>query len=344
MTNLEPLLGMLLILSGLTVTIRGMWAMGRGGYGAGSSIALGAFMAGLGLVGPVRAIEFFANAVLKVAASAGMADGEPYDPIDLTPDPKSDKPEPSSEPGESSAPEPEAAGSDTDLSEVGGDVLTWLLYLGGGALALAVVAGLVFGVVQLTAHTKKRRETNRAEIERLDRVWSEAVARHDQIRDNILKYQRDIDLVLSLPAINDVEERKTADFYTALAQAQDAWFEIRPESAKAVEAYAAATREASTRWDIALRSAEKVSLSKFTDAERTTIRRVSGLMAQARHGATPQERKAYYDQAVKLLNNLIALPKPAMEAIERQVRGELTASDSTGSPLGTELRSRSVGA
>lgn len=216
-------------------------------------------------------------------------------------------------------------------------VVGWVL-----AIAVLVAIPTALAVWAIAAGRRKHAATAEAaaaalaaENERLDRIWTEAVSRHDEIRKQTELHARDIDLVLSIPAINDLAEPKTAAFVDALATAQDAAYETRPGSADAVERYVAATRRAETAWGVALLNADLLSLSKFTDSERKTIHRVRGLMTQARRGATPQERKAYYDQAMRLLGNVIMVPEPAVAELEQAVRAELTAGVVADAPSET---------
>ena len=141
-----------------------------------------------------------------------------------------------------------------------------------------------------------------------------------------MDFQHDIEKVLSFPLLSDVSEPKTSAFIEALGAAADLSATRRPKSAEAVERYAQATRTAETRWQAALHHAERVRLARFEPGERDRIKKVQRLLRQAKNGgASPEERRTYYERAREMLGDLIRLPEPARLALEQEVRGELEA-------------------
>ncbi|WP_292727631.1 hypothetical protein [Microbacterium sp. UBA837] len=212
-------------------------------------------------------------------------------------------------------PAPEPAMPDIDWSTVG-----WVVAGVAGAAAL-------LALIYVTA-TKARRAMARdaAESGRLDRIWKESVQRHDRLREQWMDFQHDIEKVLSFPLLSDVSEPKTSAFIEALGAAADLSATRRPKSAEAVERYAQATRTAETRWQAALHHAERVRLARFEPGERDRIKKVQRLLRQAKNGgASPEERRTYYERAREMLGDLIRLPEPARLALEQEVRGELEA-------------------
>lgn len=212
-------------------------------------------------------------------------------------------------------PSPEPSMPDIDWSTVG-----WVVAGVAGAAAL-------LALIYVTA-TKTRRSMARdaAEADRLDRIWKESVLRHDRLREEWLDVQQDVEKVLTFPLLSDVAEPKTAAFIEALGAAADLSSDRRPKSAESVERYVQATRVAETKWQAALHHAERVRLGRFEPGERDRIKKVQRLLCQAKNGgASPAERRAYYERARELLGDLIRLPEPARLALEQSVRGELEA-------------------
>lgn len=326
MQNLDQLAGMAMVFTGVFVIMRAL-RVARIGTASEASVGVlsGLAIGAVGAVGPLSVSQWAANVILQIHGS---------EPIQLLDDPKltDEKPPAPVEPEPITAPEADApsSGGDDPIGVNLESLMPALGYVVAAGAAILLLAWFGYGLFVVFKKASSRRELARAaaqnETERLDRVWAEAVGRHDTVRSAMDKHQRDIDLVLSLPAINDLDEPKTAAFIEALARAQDASFDSRPESAEAVERYATATRRAQSAWGAALRNADLLSLSKFSHAERTTIRRVRALMAQARVGSTVAERKTYYDRAVSLLANIIELPEPAVAELEHVTRGELMSA------------------
>lgn len=191
------------------------------------------------------------------------------------------------------------------------------------------VAGLVVALVlvlYISSRALRVRTLDAAERDRLDRIWKESVERHDRLRDAWLDFQHDIEKVLTFPLLSDVSEPKTAAFIDAMGKATDLATDRQSKSAEAVERYAQATRTAETKWQAALHHAERVRLARFEPGERDRIKKVSRLLRQAKSGgASPEERRTYYERARELLGDLIRLPEPARLALEQSVRGELEA-------------------
>lgn len=305
---------------GMFVTLKGILNMSRG-YSGAESIVAGLMMAVLGFAVPSLLPSMLSSTTDVFAADKSKS---------------ADKPEP--EPTETPTADPTTDSTDTtvDGSTDSGspldphafEIALWVIAV---LIGIAVLVGLVAGGV-VYARSRKRKATEareaaaRAKAEeeaRLDRVWAEAVERHDHVRDEMMRHATDIDLVLSMPAINDQHESKTAAFTEALAKAADLAHDTRPASAEAVEAYAAATRAAERAWGAAWRNADIVRLSKFSPEERATIKQVMKLMERAQHETTAEARAAYYRKALKDLGHLIVIPRQAAEAIEQRVAGVL---------------------
>ena len=304
----------LLILMGAAVAMKGFIDLSIGRFGSGNKIASGLTIGGIG-VGIPFGLRAWGYEKPKASKNSSPA-SDPTPTADPTPDSTPDS-------------------GDTDITRLGDSPLGFtgaeVLYVLGCLLALILLIALVVGGVSY-ARSRKRKsveareaaEQAKAEEEaRLDRVWTESVERHDHVRDESMRHQTDIDLVLSMPVINDMSEPKTAAYIEALAKAADLAHDTRPSSAEAVEAYAKATRDAERAWGAAVRNAHLVRLSKFSPEERKTIQQVAKLMKRAEHETTPEARKSYFEQATRMLNNLIEIPAPAVEAIEQSIAGVL---------------------
>jgi uncharacterized membrane protein len=317
----------LLVVAGAVIAVKGLFDSRVGYPGAGSRVVSGLMLAGLGgglpvalrAFGPELGIEVPTAEETDKPGSDSRPSNDPTPTTDSTPD------------------STDTTGGDSPLDPAGFEVFLWVI---GCIMAVVILIGLVAGGVAY-ARSRKRKTVEareaaaraRAEEEaRLDRVWAEAVQRHDYVRDESMRHQTDIDLVLSMPVINDMSEPKTKAYIEALAQAVDLAHDTRPSSAEAVEAYAKATREAERAWGAAVRNADLVRLSKFSPEERKTIQQVAKLMKRAEHETTPAARKSYFEQATRILNNLIEIPTPAAEAIEQSIAGVLAnpnAEDAT---------------
>lgn len=225
----------------------------------------------------------------------------------------------------------DAAAAEEDQSPSAGISAETIFVILAGVAAFALTLGLIAAVYFGVRHQRRKQAEARTAAEqarveeeaRLNRVWDEAVARHDHLREEMMRHMSDIDLVLSMPLINDQNDPTTAAFTEALARAADLSHDTRPTSAAAVEAYASATRTADRAWGAAWRNADRVRLSNFTSDERATIKQVAKLMQRAENETTPEARRSYYTHAAKMLGNLIEIPAPAMEAIEQSVAGIL---------------------
>lgn len=211
------------------------------------------------------------------------------------------------------APEP-------SLPEIDWSLIGWIAAGVGGSVATIFIVSYLYRKAQLA------RGRDAIEKKRLDRIWDESVQRHDELREQWLSFQQDIDKVLSFPLLSDVAEPKTAAFIEALGVAGDLSSDRRPRSAEEVERYAKATRAAETRWQAALLHAQRTRLARFAPGERDRIKKVQRLLQQAMNGgASPEERRTYFQRARELLGDLIPLPEPARLALEQSVRGELAA-------------------
>ncbi|WP_408899859.1 hypothetical protein ACJ5H2_22015 (plasmid) [Nocardioides sp. R1-1] len=203
--------------------------------------------------------------------------------------------------------------------------IDWSLVASIAAGAAGVIAA-VFVVLYVSGRVRRARTRDAAEADRLDRIWKESVQRHDRLRERWMDFQHDIEKVLSFPLLSDVSEPKTGAFIEALGAAADLSATRRPKAAEAVERYAQATRTAETKWQAALHHAERVRLARFEPRERDRIKKVQRLLRQAKNGgASPEERRTYYERAREMLGDLIRLPEPTRLALEQAVRGELEA-------------------
>lgn len=312
------------------------WGISKGtitlsrGYGGGISQILGGLVMGTSLIFlPAWFPKFLALTDATLAGATG--DDKNTDRTNLF---STDKPgtDPSEcAPARSASCQPFAEDKpDTDNPLAGIPTETVLAVLGGIA-ALALTLGLITAIVMGVRH-QRRKQTEalaaaaQARIEeqtRLDRVWSEAVARHDHLREEMMRHQSDIDLVLSMPLINDQNDPKTAAFTEALARAADLAHDTRPASATAVDAYATATRAADRAWGTTWRNADRIRLAQFGPDERATIKQVAKLMHRAENETSAEARSAYYRKAVSMLGDLIEIPRPAAEAIEQRIAGVL---------------------
>lgn len=158
----------------------------------------------------------------------------------------------------------------------------------------------------------------------LERLFVE----HDEITARWLDYELDVAKQIAFPAMSDGRQPLTAAFLRAKKTA-DA---LRPTSADAkvseqqVTEYLDAVGNYSVAFEIAERDARRLRNSTFSESERKRLDRAQQLLKVAvDESATQAERNVAYKRVREELDGLIVLSEEAVQVLEKQVAGEISA-------------------
>lgn len=158
----------------------------------------------------------------------------------------------------------------------------------------------------------------------LERLFAE----HDEITARWLDYELDVAKLIAFPAMSDGRQPLTAAFLRAKKIADT----LRPTSADAkvaeqqVSEYLDAVGDYAVAFEVAERDARRLRDSSFSEAERKRLDRAQQLLKVARdESATQAERHTAYKRVREELDGLLLLSDEAVEVLEKQVAGELTA-------------------
>lgn len=193
-----------------------------------------------------------------------------------------------------------------------GPHIPWTLLLAGlaGLVALGLLGGIAAAVrARHLSRTAERRR--RAELQ----------ARHDTIRDAYADFTADILAVIDRPALNDVSVSQTERLILALDAARDA------RSTTDTANYRARVNELEIAWRSADQHARKTGTKHLADNEQRIVQQARHLLATALDTAgNAHERHIAYQKAIKLISNIIDIPRGASAAVEAATRHALPAT------------------
>ncbi|SJN21754.1 hypothetical protein FM104_03295 [Microbacterium esteraromaticum] len=151
-------------------------------------------------------------------------------------------------------------------------------------------------------------------------------AEHDEITARWLDYELDVAKLIAFPAMSDGRQPLTAAFLRAKKTADT----LRPASAEAklsetqIAEYLDAVGNYAVAFDVAERDARRLRNSTFSEAERKRLDRAQHMLKVALdESATQAERQIAYKRVRDELDGLILLSDEAVDALEKQVAGEL---------------------
>lgn len=199
-----------------------------------------------------------------------------------------------------------------------------------GLLAAALVLVLVLVAVRALARRRRAAAARVHQLTLLQGRHNCVLAAWGAVETNLLE-------VFAAPLITDVSVPQTAAFTRAYGEAAYAGDLVgdRPAGPEgqdpALGRYAAAVRELEHTWTVAIAHARRVGHAFLPPAERRRLTRAVALLHTALDaGATEAERQACYLQAMRLVGDLLTLPRTAVQAVERTHRLALTASQTSG--------------
>ena len=201
------------------------------------------------------------------------------------------------------------------------DPFTW------GTFGWAVAAAVLLLVLMTVAVFLVRRLRKSRQVAAGDRaLLAVLTSRHDQVMLEYGKYETDLVEVFSRPALTDVSVPQTAAFLAAWGAADDRRPAAGSRPSQPVFArYEEAVRTLEAKWDLADRYATRVGLRNIPVGEQRTVRRAVALLKQALDPGQPDEaRQAFYDHALRLVRDIVTVPKRALAAIESAHRLAIT--------------------
>ncbi|MET8703650.1 hypothetical protein ABZW10_33085 [Kitasatospora sp. NPDC004723] len=203
--------------------------------------------------------------------------------------------------GTSSDPAPQAP---APAGDTGLHLGAWWWVIGGAVVTVAAGAALW------------RKLSNRSRRHTRDRArWDAITAEHDQVREEYGLYVADPFAVLDRPALADVTVPQTIALLHALDAAADAARGTDPA------AYREAVTSLKLAWAAADGHARKLGVEHLPKQERATVGRARALLTTALDGGgNEHERRAAYEQARKLLDGVIVLPRQATAELESRQR------------------------
>ncbi|MEO6956241.1 MAG: DUF2786 domain-containing protein [Antricoccus sp.] len=199
----------------------------------------------------------------------------------------------------------------------------WIRIVVIGVIAAAVAIAMIWG--RPTPAELMQRHRKSEAIESLEQIWKAAVSRHDSVLADYYPYESDPVLLLRFPALTDVQQAPTAQFFDALHDAVALRTDELPSSAKFADDYVRTVRTLVRAWDGAKRHAHQIAATYLKESDARRVDRAAKLLAQAESSTEPHERAAYFAQARTLVNELrasgaVVLPPMAIAAIEAASR------------------------
>ncbi|WDH78963.1 hypothetical protein PTQ19_00535 [Microbacterium esteraromaticum] len=186
---------------------------------------------------------------------------------------------------------------------------------------------------------QKRRADDDDERAASRQMLEKLFAEHDEITARWLDYELDVAKLIAFPAMSDGRQPLTAAFLRAKKTA-DA---LRPESSDAtvseseIAEYLEAVGNYAVAFDVAERDARRVRDSGFSEDERKRLDRAQHMLAVALDDAATQaERNVAYKRVREELDGLILLSDEAVDALKKQVAGELAAPKQAPLPPRTQ--------
>lgn len=204
-----------------------------------------------------------------------------------------------------------------------GSQSVWIRIAVIGVIATAVEITMIWG--RPTPAELQQRQRHSGAIETEERIWLSATSRHDQVLAEYYPYESDPKLLLQFPALTDIQQAPTADFFEALHDAVALRTDRYPESAPFAEQYLSSVRNLVRAWDAAKRHAQRVATTYLNEVDARKADRAAKLLAQAQSTTEAHERTTYLAAARTLVDELrssgaIVLPPMAAAAIEAASR------------------------
>lgn len=199
----------------------------------------------------------------------------------------------------------------------------WIRIVVIAVIAAAVAVAMIWG--RPTPAELSQRHRKSEAIESQEQIWKAAVSRHDRVLADYFPYESDPALLLQFPALTDVQQAPTAQFFDALHDAGALRTDELPSSAKFADDYVRTVRALVRAWDAAKRHAHQIAATYLQESDARKVDRAAKLLAQAESSTEPHERAAYLGQARTLVNELrasgaVVLPPTAIAAIEATSR------------------------
>lgn len=183
--------------------------------------------------------------------------------------------------------------------------IPWGAIASGAGLLLALAA--VGALLHLLHHHHQRRakdQLRRTELE----------ARHDQVLNDYAAFVTDILAVLDRPALADITVAETVRLIHALDAARDA--RTNPGAD-----YRAAVTELEIAWKAADRHARKQGTDLLPAPERRAVQQARLLLTTALdEGGNSHERQLAYRHAMRLIEDIIDVPKEAVAELADTTR------------------------
>ncbi|PRZ43745.1 hypothetical protein CLV47_102436 [Antricoccus suffuscus] len=161
------------------------------------------------------------------------------------------------------------------------------------------------------------------------RTWDADVARHEAILLSYLPYETDPHVVMRYPAITDLTQEPTADFFDALHAAGSLRTESYPDDQPTETAYGQRVAALARAWAAAERHAKQRGTSYLDPVDARRLAQASKLLRHAEGATTEAERAAYLHQVKALVdvlidNGAVALPAGALAQIGSVAARSLT--------------------
>lgn len=195
--------------------------------------------------------------------------------------------------------------------------VTPTLELGGLTTVLLFVGVFIH---KYSAKHRAKRHAAKAEAAALTQRWSQARALHEEVASQYSSYLLDLSEVLRRPSLSDSSIPKTFAFLEAFHALGSLDAEKITDPAQLLM-YEERVAKAATAWQAASEYALKAGLGIFKSEDRRKVERARDLLSFALDPAASEfERGSAFQQAQKLLDGLILVPKQALLAIESNMR------------------------
>lgn len=163
------------------------------------------------------------------------------------------------------------------------------------------------------------------------RLWEEAVRRHDHILGAYGSYELDPAMLLRYPAITDVTVEPTQTFHVALDDAQALRTENYPGNRGLADAYQQAVVALRRAWIACESHGRKVGTSYLDASERAELDTALKLYNHATSSSTPAEQATYYGRAREIVTELVDRgvlhpPKVQLAQLEAATRRAIEAA------------------
>lgn len=153
------------------------------------------------------------------------------------------------------------------------------------------------------------------------RTWDADVARHDSILLSYLPYETDPQVVMRYPAITDLTQGPTADFFDALHGAGALRTEAFPDDEHIDAAYGQRVATLARTWAAAERHARRFGTTYLDAVDARRMAQAAKLLRHAEGATTEEERATYLGQAKALIDALVSEGAVVMPERARAVLG-----------------------